>query len=268
VEDGKTALVVSPTHAEGARITHEIRRALKESGSISAGERKFPVLHHKSLTEAERGDKVNYEPGDVLVFHQNAKGHTRGDWLAVEEDQILPLALADRFDVFKSGTLDLAPGDWVRITKNGTTADGTHRLNNGTLYKVKEFDEAGNIVLQNGWTVDKDFGHLAHGYVVTSHASQGRTVDVALIGQASESFPASSKEQFYVSASRARKQVVVYTSDKEALKQAIEQSEERLSATDLVASGGMPRAVILRQLQPAPLPERERQKEPELAYEY
>ncbi|HWB12754.1 MAG TPA: MobF family relaxase [Pirellulales bacterium] len=268
VEEGKTALVVSPTHAEGDRITQEIRRALKESGSIGEGERAFPVLHHKSLTEAERGDKVNYEPGDVLVFHQNAKGHTRGDRVTVTTDQILPLSLAGRFDLFRSGTLNLAPGDWVRITKNGTTADGGHRLNNGTLYKVREFDEAGNIVLQNGWTVDKEFGHLAHGYVVTSHASQGRTVDVALIGQASESFPASSKEQFYVSASRARKQVVVYTSDKEALRQAIEQSEERLSATDLVAGGGMPRAVLLRQLQPSPLPERERQKEPELAYGY
>ncbi|HUY88244.1 MAG TPA: MobF family relaxase [Pirellulales bacterium] len=268
VRQGKTALVVSPTHAEGNRITNEIRRALKESGEVDANERTFPMLHHKSLTEAERGDKVSYEPGDVLVFHQNAKGFMRGDRLAVDDTRPLPLAHANRFDVFRTGTLDLAPGDWVRITRNGMTADGSHRLNNGTLYKVSGFDETGNIVLQNGWTVAKDFGHLAHGYVVTSHASQGRTVDVALIGQASESFPASSKEQFYVSASRARKQVVVYTSDKEALKQAIEQTEERLTATDLVAGGGLPRAVILRQLQPARTPEPERQKEPVLAYGY
>ncbi|MGH7193552.1 MAG: ATP-dependent DNA helicase, partial [Candidatus Saccharimonadales bacterium] len=267
VTQGKTALVVSPTHAEGTRITKEIRHALRQAGTIKADERTFPVLAPKGLTEAERGDQVNYQPGDVLVFHQNAKGYMRGDRLAVESNRPLPLALANRFNVFHAGSLDLGPGDWLRVTRNGTTADGSHRLNNGALYKVREFDEAGNIVLANGWTVAKNFGHLAHGYVVTSHASQGRTVDVALIGQASDSFPASSREQFYVSASRARKQVIVYTSDKEALEQAIGQSEERLSATDLV-SGGMSRALLLRQPERVPAPMHERQKEKELAYGY
>jgi ATP-dependent exoDNAse (exonuclease V) alpha subunit len=155
----------------------------------------------------------------------------------------------------------------VRITKNGCTADGEHRVNNGDLRRIKTFDEQGRIVFDNGWVLAKDFGHLAHGYVVTSHASQGRTVDVVLVGQASESFPASSKEQFYVSASRAKKKVVVYTSDKESLKQAIEQSDERLSATELVA-GGMPVPVMLQQPQLTPVREREQQKEVELAYGY
>lgn len=268
VGEGKTALVVSPTHSEGNRITQEIRRALKESGTIGADQRSFPALRQKSLTEAERGDKVNYDPGDVLVFHQNAKtGIKRGDRMAVEKDQILPLALADRFDVFTSGTLDFAAGDVVRITKNGWTADGEHRVNNGDLRRIKTFDEQGRIVFDNGWVLAKDFGHIAHGYVVTSHASQGRTVDTVLVGQASESFPASSKEQFYVSASRARKQVVVYTDNKEALKQAIGQSEERLTAMELV-TGGMPVPVMLQQMQPARLREREQQKEVELAYGY
>ncbi len=76
-------------------------------------------------------------------------------------------------------------------------------------------------MLENGWTVGKDFGHLAHGYVVTSHASQGKTVDRVFVGQSSQSFPASSREQFYVSASRAREQVIIYTDDKEALLEAV-----------------------------------------------
>lgn len=267
VGEGKTALVVSPTHSEGNRITHEIRHALKESGGIGADEGSFPVLRQKTLTEAERRDKVNYEAGDILIFHQNAKGVARGTRMTVGKDQILPLALADRFNLFHSGTLELAPGDVVRITKNGWTADGEHRVNNGDLRRIERFDEQGCIVFDNGWVLAKDFGHLAHGYVVTSHASQGRTVDVVLVGQSSESFPASSKEQFYVSASRARKQVMIYTSDKEALKQAIEQSEERLTATELVSGGG-PRAMMLRQRLPVASPTPERQKQPELAYGY
>jgi hypothetical protein len=89
-------------------------------------------------------------------------------------------------------------------------------------------------VLANGWTIDKDFGHLAHGYVVTSHAAQGKNVQRVFVGQSSQSFPASSREQFYVSASRGEEQVIVYTDDKQALLEAVSQSDERLSATDLV----------------------------------
>src|SRR5262249_50964802 len=141
---------------------------------------------------------------------------------------------ARRFQAFHSSKLHLASGDIVRITHNGLTADGKHRLNNGSLYKIKEFDEAGNIVLDNGWTVGKDWGFIAHGYVVTSHASQGKTVDRVFVGQGSESFAASSREQFYVSASRAREQVTVYTDDKEALLEAVSRSDDRLSATEFI----------------------------------
>jgi ATP-dependent exoDNAse (exonuclease V) alpha subunit len=102
---------------------------------------------------------------------------------------------------------------------------------------------------------------------VTSHASQGRNVKVVLIGQGAESFPASSREQFYVSVSRGKEEARIYTSDKEALREAIAQSEERLTATELVADA-MKRSMIVRQLERTPEPESERQKERELAYGY
>src|SRR5487761_1809124 len=66
---------------------------------------------------------------------------------------------------------------------------------------------------------------------------------------------------------RARKQVTIYTSDKEALREAIEQSEERLTTTELIAGGG-PRGMILRQPVQSLTPRPERQKEPELACGY
>jgi ATP-dependent exoDNAse (exonuclease V) alpha subunit len=81
--------------------------------------------------------------------------------------------------------------------------------------------------------VAKDYGHLAHGYVMTSHASQGKTVDRVLIGQSSQSFRASSREQFYVSCSRGRESVRVYSDDKAALLDAVSRTDDRLAATDL-----------------------------------
>jgi siroheme synthase (precorrin-2 oxidase/ferrochelatase) len=48
------------------------------------------------------------------------------------------------------------------------------------------------------------------------------------------SFKASSQEQFYVSVSRGKQAVAIYTDDKEELLQAIAKSNERRSAIELV----------------------------------
>ncbi len=115
------------------------------------------------------------------------------------------------------------------------TADGQHRLNNGSLYTVGGFAENGNIFLkENKWEVSNDFGHFTYGYVVTSHASQGKSVKNVFIGQASQSFGASSKEQFYVSVSRGEQSATIYTDDKQSLLEAVQQSDDRVSALELV----------------------------------
>ncbi|QOJ14153.1 MAG: relaxase domain-containing protein [Planctomycetia bacterium] len=244
--EGKSALVVSPTHLEGEWITDEIRARLKQAGKLGSGERTFFTLENTNFTDAERSDAVNYSLGDVIVFHQNAKGYTKGQRVIVGEGP-LPLDQAGRFQVFRPGVLPVAPGDLLRITRNGMTADGEHRLNNGGLYTVKSFTTNGDIRLTNGWTVASNYGHLAHGYVVTSHASQGKTVDRVFIGQSSDSFPASSREQFYVSVSRGREQATVYTDDKEALLEAVNRSDDRLTATELLTGRDLrPRGAALQ----------------------
>lgn len=233
VSQGETALVVSPTHAEGRRITAEVRSRLKISGRIEAHERTFDQLEAVNLTEAERGERGSYLPGDVLEFHQNAKGAKRGERIVVGEVP-LPIADPERFQVYRKRELSLAVGDRIRITHNGKTADGLHRLNNGAMYDVRGFSKTGDIVLSNGWTIGKGFGHLAYGYVTTSHSSQGKTVDRVFIGQSSASRGAASQEQFYVSVSRGRKQAVIYTDDAETLLDSVSHADDRATATDFV----------------------------------
>ncbi len=235
IKHGKSALVVSPTHLESEWITDEIRGQLKKMGKLGQSERRIGTLENANLTEAERQDPVNYELGNVLVFHQNAKGFFgKGDRVTVGRDP-LPLSQAAKYQVFRPNVLPIAQGDVLRVTRNGKTLDGRHRLNNGAIFTVKGFDSDGNIVLTNDWTISRDYGHLTHGFVVTSHASQGKTVDRVFIGQSSQSFPASSREQFYVSASRGRESVTVYTDDKDALRDAVSRSDDRLSATEFLS---------------------------------
>ena len=119
-----------------------------------------------------------------------------------------------------------------------------------TAVDVMMRKKTGKMTLANGWTVSKDYGHLAHGYVVTSHASQGKTVDRVFIGQSSDSLPASSREQFYVSVSRGREQATIYTDDKEALLEAVSRSDDRLTATEFVAGRDLrERATTLQRLE-------------------
>ena len=86
---------------------------------------------------------TQYEPGDLLQFHQNAPGHKNGSRLVVAEGSKLPIEFAERFEVYRPAQLALAVGDRIRITAGGKTKDGKHRLSNGALLTVEGFTRQG-----------------------------------------------------------------------------------------------------------------------------
>ena len=67
---------------------------------------------------------------------------------------------------------------------------------------------------------------------MTSYGSQGKTVDHVLLGDASIS-GATNAQQWYVSISRGRKSVRIFTQDKEGLRANIIKSGDRALALDL-----------------------------------
>jgi ATP-dependent exoDNAse (exonuclease V) alpha subunit len=249
ISEGKSALVISPTHAEGERVTREIRAKLKAAKKLGADEREFVRLKNLQWTEAQRSDALNYRPDLIVQFHQNVPGFRRGERVKVKRRdgrameierengnvELLSLDGAARFQVYESRTIDLAAGDWVRITQNGFTKD-KQRLNNGDLKRVKGFTKEGDIKLANGWVIPKEFGNLTHGYCVTSYTSQSKSVDCVFVAESSESFRAADRQQFYVSASRFKEALTIYTDDKRQLLEAVSQTSERPSAMDLVSS--------------------------------
>ena len=129
--------------------------------------------------------------------------------------------------------LALAVGDRVRITAGGKTKDGKHRLSNGSLFSVQGFTKRGDIIVDHGWVIDRDFGHLSQGYVVTSHASQGVTVDKVFVGVSSESFPATFQRTAYVAVTRGKEQAQIFTDDRSELLKAISRPDDPLSATEI-----------------------------------
>ena len=112
------------------------------------------------------------------------------------------------------------------------TLDGKHTLKNGMARTVAGFTPKG-IKLDNGWVIPADAGHFRHGFVETSFGSQGRTVQRVILGMAASSAPAMNMEQLYVSASRAKQSVRVYTDSKAEIRDAVKRSSKKLAALDL-----------------------------------
>lgn len=253
IRKGKSALIVSPTHKQADSVTDAVRQRMQERGLLSKKEVSATRLTNLNLTEAERSDWRNFQAGQIIQFNQNLPGIKRGSRWTVErsteegvtiqnehgQSAPLPTLKSSHYDVYHKSEIRLAKGDAVRITRNGFDQDKT-RLDNGQTMEVVKVGKQGDVVLRNAiskveYRLDKEFGHIAHAYCVTSHASQGKTVDEVFIAQPAATFAATNAKQFYVSVSRGRERVRIYTDDKEQLLVNASEMGDRQSAIELVS---------------------------------
>ncbi len=128
-------------------------------------------------------------------------------------------------------SIEVAVGDQVLLMAN--RRDVGFRATNGEIVTVARVDHSGRIELTDGRALPADYRHFAHGYAMTAHRSQGKSVDAVIV-----SADGMSKELFYVAASRGRSSITVVTSDKERLRQAVGRSAMRESATELARRTG------------------------------
>ena len=247
LERGKSALVISPTHFEGRMLTAEIRERLQAAGRLKESLLFLPVNRNRNLSQAEKGFAAYFTPGDIVVFHQNAKGGFRKgqafEVRAVEEGRVMvaakvdascrPLNLKDcrHFEVFRQDEIAVGIGEKLRCLRN-LTVNGK-RLHNGSVHEVSAFRN-GKLILDGGHEVPVDSGWFDYGYVSTSHASQGKTTQKAIISQSCGSLGAASLEQFYVSVSRGRDEISIWTDGKAELLEAVARSDHRMLAAEFV----------------------------------
>jgi len=262
IKNKKTALVVSPTHEQGDQVTNAIRTKLKEIGMLGKKDVAATRLSNLNLTEAQKSDWRNFKEGHVIQFNQNLPDIKRGSVWTVEKSvssgvfiqnekkelQFLPLEKSTKYDVFQKSQINLSKGDTVRITRNGFDTKNK-KLVNGQIMEVASVSRFGKVKLRSTvsdvtYKVRRDHGHLAHAYCVTSHASQGKTVDEVLIAQPTATFAATDAKQFYVSVSRGRDRVRIYTDDKAQLLEHALQMGDRQSAMELVGKKDQTKQLI------------------------
>lgn len=244
VASGKTALIVAPTLREGQLATGEVRQRLKANGTLKPTEATVEVHVPMHWTEAQKRDLRNYTPGQVLLFHRATRDFVRGESARVTRVQNGVLTVTKRdgvttqitrrqsrcFEVAQSSPLRVAEGEQLLIQGNRRDA----RLLNGQIVTVKEVKPDGTIALANGRTIPPDFRSFNYGYCVTSQKAQGKTVDRVFIAVDSCSGQAANLKQFYVSASRGREQLRIYTDDVDWLRDQIMKAGTRTAALELV----------------------------------
>ena len=248
VKAGKSALIVSPTWREIEQVNVEVRAALKRDGHLRGKETEVEVHLSKRWTKAEKRDFRGYRCGQVLTFHQATKGFARGEWarvVAVEREKLvverpdggqaaLTCKQSGCFDVGEAERLPVARGERLLLQASRREA----RLLNGQLVTVTRVNRNGEIRLTDGRVIPPDFRQFTHGYCVTSPAAQGKTADHVYVAVDARSGLAANVKQFYVSASRGREKVKIYTDDMGRLREALGRSGDRTSALEWLQKTG------------------------------
>ena len=130
------------------------------------------------------------------------------------------------FEVGETHKLEVAAGDKLLLQSNWQK-----KFVNGELVQVKTII-GDSILLVDGRVIPAGYRTFTHGYAITSHAAQGKTVDEVLVVASSRSLPAVTREQFYVSISRGRERCRIFTDDSELLRLHVAESSARLAAVE------------------------------------
>jgi hypothetical protein len=238
------------------RVNSSVRDALKSKGLLSANDTAIQVLDKLDLTKAQKRDERFYPPDAVIVFNQKVREVEPGSkgklanifkWGALVEVNGKIVAVSnrslDRITVCLPREISVAQNDRLHLKANRKLASGG-RVTNGELVTVKSVRADGEIELVDGRILDINFREFLPGYAVTSYGSQGKTVDYVLFSDSTIK-AATNAQQWYVTISRGRRGVRIFTPDKEQLRENIARSGHRPLALEFADDFRHQKGVLL-----------------------
>jgi conjugative relaxase-like TrwC/TraI family protein len=247
VKDHQSTVVVSQSWNEIHQVNNAIRAGLKREKLMSEANTAVTTFQPVDLTDAQKRDARSYDANSVLVFNRDVRGFKAGEsarlkevgdtHLLVEKDSRLmavPFKQLAKVTVCQRKEMELATGDRLQLKANGRSAEN-RKLVNGELVTVETVHPDGRIALKDGRGLGENFRQFVLGYAITSYASQGKSVDHVLFSD-SAAKAATNQQQWYVTISRGKKGVHIFTTDKEQLRENITRSGDRLSVMDLLAA--------------------------------
>jgi ATP-dependent exoDNAse (exonuclease V) alpha subunit len=223
-----------------------VRDKLKTKGLVAADDHQVEVLEKVDLTTAQKRDERFFGSDQTIVLNQPLRGFapgTRGKLSGIVKRGVLvevsgkmllvPRRQLDHINVCRSMTIALARGDRLQLKANRRMATGQN-VTNGELVTVKNVRADGRIDLADGRTLDAGFREFLPGYAMTSYGSQGKTVDFVLFSDSAVR-AATDRRQWYVTISRGRRGIRIFTPDKAQLRENVIRSGNQPLALDLVS---------------------------------
>ena len=250
-----SAVVVSQTWDEVRRVNEQVRAKLKAKGLLDVNDVTVQTLEKIDLTNAQKREERFYPTDAVIVFNQkvrNAEAGAKGKLGVIVKTGVLVEVngrfvtvsnkLLGKITVCRPQETRVAVKDQLHLKANASLKHGG-RATNGELVTVKSISADGKIKLADGRVLDDGYREFVPGYAVTSYGSQGKTVDYVLFSDSTVK-AATSAEQWYVSISRGRRGIRIFTPDKEQLRENITHSGHRPLAMEF-ADGMVPRGRVL-----------------------
>src|SRR6266542_84637 len=232
VDNPKGTLIISPANSERVAINTIIHQQLQERGVVGADNHRLTVLvNRQDMTGPERTFALAYAPGeDIIRYNTTSKlyGVKPGNYGRVLANNHKDNTITVRLDngreitnnperlsgvsVYREAERDFAVGDRIQFRAPFAEA----KVKNSELGTIKHIAD-GKITIRldkkRDVTINVDqFRHLDHGYAVTSHSSQGQTVNRVLVNaETIETDLLLNQRMAYVAISRARFEARIYT---------------------------------------------------------
>ncbi len=233
-DEANEVIAVAPTWEENFAFTDGIRSGLKANGILKEGV-VMDVVSSMQWTKWQREQAFNYKEGYVVIPNKNIGGLEKGVSYVVERietgenkvffqgGQQLSLKQSRFFDVGLKRKVEVSEGDRILLQSN----DKKQGLINGKVLTVDRVEGDGRVMTKEGVTIPSAYRQFTHGYVVTSHKSQGKTADHVVIAAAKLDEKAA-----YVATSRGRISCDIHTPEKESLIAGARQSSLRVGVFD------------------------------------
>jgi conjugative relaxase-like TrwC/TraI family protein len=251
-ERGRQTLVISPGNDERRALNQEIRQALVEHGHVAKHGREHEILIARDFTDEQIRYARSYNERDVIHFDRahRKQGIAKDSYLTVEavdrDGNLLTLRTADgrqlevsparwqSAQVYQSEHRQIAAGDRIQFRIH----DKKYNVPNNEFATIEMLNRnKAHLHLDDGRDLTIPLSQLRHidlGYCSTSHTSQGGTADYVIINADSMRSRLVNREQFYVSGSRVKKDLHIYTNDVEALRLAVGRERKKEIALNAV----------------------------------
>ena len=241
-ESHQDTILVTATNRDRQELNTTIRRKLQKDGKIGNNDVGFIIRESKNLAEEQRYFNQSYSVNDLVVVNTDLLGK------AGLEGQITTvnkagnsITIKDKNNVSYDINLSKSGGDVAVYTEkmrkftNGDKIiflknDKGLELTNGQTATIKDIDKSGKakLILENGKekTINlvTQYKYVAHGYAITDYKSQGQTAKKVIYHADTKSV---NFNQAYVSITRGKEDIAIFTDDKDKFKDKITKEQEK-----------------------------------------